>query len=410
MKEKDTIEKQIRDQLNNYQENVPADLWNMIDKEINPRSVSLWKRYSAVAAIALLCMVTSVMVYFTYYGTQEYIEKINNGTLISKSINLKTQQLEPNKTIIDSLNSMKNKIIACNNKIVKKTSYSDNDENNSNKNNYEDTILNDKIVTANEITTESNSNKNNSIKKKHEYILSNNKKRKERLSIGINSNAVPYSSSIMNDGYMHLSNALYNSKIMANELSEKNISKTNKELFSTLYQQKAYTKIKHKQPVTFGLSLNFLINNRWMFETGLDYTMLSSDLTSGSKASYYIEEQKLHYLGIPIQIGYNLWHNKPLSLYFLAGGEAEKCIAGKLKTYYNEKKEMTTSENIHINEIQFSLLGSIGMQYMISNKMSLYAEPGIRYFFKDGSDVLTIRKDHPLTFNIKFGLRFSFEK
>jgi len=41
--------------------------------------------------------------------------------------------------------------------------------------------------------------------------------------------------------------------------------------------------------------------------------------------------------------------------------------------------------------------------------LGLYAEPGIAYYFDDGSQIETIRKEHPFNFNLQFGLRFSFE-
>lgn len=60
------------------------------------------------------------------------------------------------------------------------------------------------------------------------------------------------------------------------------------------------TDVKHKMPVTVGLSIKWNITREWALETGMNYTMLSSELHSGS-GSYIEEQQKLHYIGIPLK-------------------------------------------------------------------------------------------------------------
>ena len=48
-------------------------------------------------------------------------------------------------------------------------------------------------------------------------------------------------------------------------------------------------------------------------------------------------------------------------------------------------------------------------EYKLTDFFSLYAEPGLGYFFKDGSTIPTIYQDHPLNFNLSFGLRFNLK-
>ena len=45
----------------------------------------------------------------------------------------------------------------------------------------------------------------------------------------------------------------------------------------------------------------------------------------------------------------------------------------------------------------------------LTNFFSLYAEPGIGYYFNDGSSTPTIYKDHPLNFNLSLGIRFNLK-
>lgn len=47
------------------------------------------------------------------------------------------------------------------------------------------------------------------------------------------------------------------------------------------------------------------------------------------------------------------------------------------------------------------------MQFNLSSVVGLYVEPGVSYYFDNGSSVSNIYKEKPLNFNLEFGLRFS---
>ena len=145
--------------------------------------------------------------------------------------------------------------------------------------------------------------------------------------------------------------------------------------------------VHHRQPVRFGLSLRYWLTDRWSVESGLTYTRLSSDITTTILNETTVTEQRLNYIGLPLNISYDLWKSRYLGLYVTGGGTIEKCLDA--------------------NPWQFSLNGAAGAEYKLTNFFSLYAEPGIGYYFKDGSSIPTIYKDHPLNFNLSFGLRFN---
>lgn len=145
----------------------------------------------------------------------------------------------------------------------------------------------------------------------------------------------------------------------------------------------------HRQPIRFGLSLRYRFDDRWSIESGLSYTRLSSDITTTVNDVTTVTEQRLNYLGLPLNISYDLWKSRHLGLYVTAGGTIEKCL--------------------NASPWQFSLNGGAGAEYRLSNSFSLYAEPGLGYYFKDGSSTPTIYKDHPLNFNLSFGLRFNLK-
>lgn len=170
------------------------------------------------------------------------------------------------------------------------------------------------------------------------------------------------------------------------------------------------TEIKHKMPVTFGVSARMGVSSRFAVETGLNYTLLSSDLKSGDEAYYYQKEQKLHYLGIPIKGNWLFLQKKYLTLYVSAGAMMEVCVAGKLKTNYvtDRERKIEEYEDIRVKPLQWSVASAVGAQFNANRYMGIYVEPGIVYYFDDGSSVQTIRKDKPFNFNLQLGVRFTY--
>ena len=169
------------------------------------------------------------------------------------------------------------------------------------------------------------------------------------------------------------------------------------------------TDIKHRQPVRAGISFSYRFDNRWSLSSGITYTNLTSDITNGSSSHYFNGKQSLHYIGIPLGVSFNLLTWKRLQLYVAGGVLAEKCISGKTKIEYTLDNQQCepSSETISSKPFQFSVNASPGVQFNISSIVGLYAEPGISYYFDDGSDLRTIYKEKPLNFNLNFGLRFS---
>lgn len=147
--------------------------------------------------------------------------------------------------------------------------------------------------------------------------------------------------------------------------------------------------VHHRQPVRVGLSLRYRLDDRWGVESGLLYTHLSSDITTTVDGATTITEQRLNYIGLPLNISYELWKNRNFGLYVSAGGTIEK--------------------QLEASPWQFSLNGAAGAEYKLTDIFSLYAEPGLGYYFNDGSSTPTIYQDRPLNFNISFGLRFNIK-
>ena len=156
---------------------------------------------------------------------------------------------------------------------------------------------------------------------------------------------------------------------------------------STVKWEQTDRHVHHRQPVRFGLSLRYRISDRWSVESGLSYTRLSSDITTLVDGVSTTEEQRLNYIGVPLNVGYQLWGNRRFSVYVLAGGIVEKMLDA--------------------SPWQFSLNGAAGVEYMFNRQFSIYAEPGFGYYFPDGSSIPTIYQDRRLNLNLGFGLRMN---
>lgn len=173
--------------------------------------------------------------------------------------------------------------------------------------------------------------------------------------------------------------------------------------------QHVYTDVKHLQPITLGVSMKYNFAERWSVTSGLTYTILSSQLRSGTDNHYHNSHQTLHYVGIPLSVNYTVWKNSNISTYLSGGGMVEKNVSGTLATDFviDSKLETRSRHEVSVKQLQWSVNSAVGVQYQVAKNIGIYAEPGVAYYFKNESDVETIYKEKPLNFNLRLGVRFS---
>lgn len=160
---------------------------------------------------------------------------------------------------------------------------------------------------------------------------------------------------------------------------------------------------KHHQPISFGLSVSYPLMSHLSLSTGVTYTRLRSDFASIINGSSISQEQTLHYLGIPLNAQYRLFHRGGLNIYLSGGTEAD----------YNVKARLTSEgvvQHIDRDRWQFSIQGGVGLQYNVLPQLGLYAEPGVKHYFDNGSRLRNFFKDKPTSFNLQVGLRLHLNK
>lgn len=172
------------------------------------------------------------------------------------------------------------------------------------------------------------------------------------------------------------------------------------------------TEYDHHLPIRIGLSVAYALTDRMSISSGLTYTRLSSDIKDASRESKYIGEQRLHYVGIPVNVSYKVASSRWISLYGTAGVLAEKCVSGTTDEGYAENNTMkyTNTQDISSKPLQMSVNAGVGIQFDFIDNVGIYAEPGLSYYFDDGSALQTIYKEKPLNFNLNVGVRFKLSK
>ena len=152
-----------------------------------------------------------------------------------------------------------------------------------------------------------------------------------------------------------------------------------------------------------------MINDRLGIESGLTYTLLASDTRDGSDMHYYEGRQRLHYLGIPLNVKYEFLRWRRFGLYGSAGVLAEQCISGRMRKEYvlDGSSYRTTTEGIPTHPFQLSANISAGLRYDFTPTVGIYAEPGLSYYFDDGTSLQSVYKQRPLNFNLNVGVRFT---
>ena len=175
---------------------------------------------------------------------------------------------------------------------------------------------------------------------------------------------------------------------------------------------KLVSQTTHRLPVKLGFSVRYQLDERWNLQSGLTYSYLSSELYDTQQDKTYNTEQKLHYLGIPLQLGYQVWAGKRFRGYMVAGGQVEKLVSGKASIIYSRNNMVmsTPEQDVSDHRLLFSATASVGIEYALGKDLSLYAEPGVQYYFKNGNGLRTYYNEQPLNLSMTVGFRFHWKK
>ena len=164
-------------------------------------------------------------------------------------------------------------------------------------------------------------------------------------------------------------------------------------------------------PVSLGAGMNIGLNERWSLGFGVNYTLLTRKFfgtytlvnnEGNIEESISSDIRNVQqYIGIPVNIFYNIVSNDYLNFYTYAGGAVERCIADKydvLNTAYIYKG--------NVKGVQLSANLGIGVEFLLGKHLGLYVDPSIRYYF-DCNQPKSIRTAQPFMLGFEAGLRIN---
>ncbi|MEA5128082.1 hypothetical protein [Proteiniphilum sp.] len=179
------------------------------------------------------------------------------------------------------------------------------------------------------------------------------------------------------------------------------------------------SEMEHDQPVSFGITVSKYLLDDLSIETGLVYSYLHSKTRNINNNFKVMEEQKLHYLGIPLNVNYNLISLGQLNVYASVGGMIEKDVSGEFRkmkegqTAANFNNASEGSEEQEITKIsqhnpQISVNAGVGLSYPIYDRLRLYGKVGGAYYFDAKNEYKTIYSDRKIVMDLNVGLRYEF--
>ena len=213
-----------------------------------------------------------------------------------------------------------------------------------------------------------------------EDLTINKKHQENRLYLAMNASGINFSGDMtttdymMNDGHYSIGNDLINK---SNEIP--------------------YNEETHHRPISIGLQVGIPVAKDWSIVTGLTYTYLHSEMKGNTGLTYVYTDQKLHFVGVPVQMNYQLYNNRHCNIYLGAGGRADIGVSGKT----NHESKLS-----HL-PVNYSLKAAAGVQVNLFKSLNIYAEPTIQYNIPGSTRYKTYYTEHKTMFDLQLGVRFT---
>lgn len=167
------------------------------------------------------------------------------------------------------------------------------------------------------------------------------------------------------------------------------------------------SELRHKVPVRLTLGVSYAITDRLSVVSGLSHTLLLSEYKEGTQQNYKSGEQRVEYVGVPINLKYDFYSSTRLDVYASAGLTLDKCIKANRTNDYFLSGENRLKEVISLGEHPFQLSAgaAFGAEYRIYDSLWLFGECGLAYFFNERSSLEILYKERPLNATFNLGIR-----
>jgi len=416
MKQEDWT-KRLRDHLADYEAPVPDDLWEKIEarlpKELvaekpKARTIPLWVRWTAAAALVGVLIGTTALLWPSHEETMtapmaSATKEAGKTTKEAEKTPMESEKTNESEPIVPAFVKMTSPVLAETVKaepahqpqsdttsLYMKEVEPEMDEVESQEPSVEPTPTEDQPKMEPSQQTQ--------IRELDQKIAEYKERRSRRTTVSL------YAS----NGFGDLSNrngVLMSAEMLANfdYDSRMGVSATRSGDPSPVYLANYEERQQYYQPISFGLTANIPISSAFSLSSGVVYTRLRSDFTNIANILVYQKQMTLHYIGIPLNVQYHVWQWHGLNVYATAGTQVDFNVKARLEA---DGEEQTMEKD----RMQWSVGGALGVQYNIIPQLGLYAEPGIKYYFDNGSHIRNYFKYRPTNFNLQIGLRLNMGK
>lgn len=168
------------------------------------------------------------------------------------------------------------------------------------------------------------------------------------------------------------------------------------------------SKPSHFMPISAGIELQYsFLKERMAVGLGVTYTYLFSKYEALIDKSFQgVVEQEVHYIGVPLNLYFNIISNRKIVFYASIGGMLERALSSscKITDLYNDVSHRTES----VSGVQWSANVGIGFEYRFIRTMGIFFDPKLTYFFSDSDQPFSVRTEQPLQMSLQLGFRFHF--
>ena len=159
-------------------------------------------------------------------------------------------------------------------------------------------------------------------------------------------------------------------------------------------------------PLSLGLGVRFNVSDKLSIGTGLDWTLLSRSFsgiyTDASKSVNSEINNELHYIGIPLNLYFDILTDRNIKFYVWGGGSVEKGLVNRFRIQ-NGSEDIIFKQSV--KGLQWSSAVGLGIEFSLSDRLGLYLDPSARYYF-DCNQPNSVRTAKPFMLNFEAGLRF----
>ena len=167
-------------------------------------------------------------------------------------------------------------------------------------------------------------------------------------------------------------------------------------------------KWKHYFPVNAMLTAKYEVYNNLYIGSGISYSYAKSTTQMVDRLTYKLT-QDVNYIGIPLSVSYMFLDKTRFSIYGNISTMAEFNIKTNrtLESYSGNERVSSNSKEIKNRTPLLSLQAGVGIAYNMSDKVSIFGEPGVNLSFKNTSHIPSYKTESKYQFNFRFGFNFN---